>query len=382
MRKLRIGQIAPLNVPIPPKKYGGTERIIDALCRGLSKHGHKIFLFAAADAKTGGKIIPITLKSLWADKTQETTAYYSYEMNVILQKSPRLKLDILHDHLGPFSLALYGGLNIPILHTLHVPTNKHRAWAYQKLNSKLISISNNQRKDAPQLNYIATIYNGTDTNLFPFNPNPKDYLLFLGEPVERKGIMEAILAAKKLKLKLIIAGRVPLQISQMKDYSFFQKYVKPELNQGRIEYAGEVASEKTSKLYREAKATFFPVHWEEPFGLVMTESMSCGTPIIAFAKGSVPEIIKDGETGFIVNSSPSDIRGNWIIKKTGIKGLCEAVDRIYAMPEKEYQQMRKNCRKHVEKNFTIKRMVDEYEKIYYKILQKNSSGKFHRCQNG
>ncbi|MBU4274664.1 glycosyltransferase family 4 protein [Patescibacteria group bacterium] len=369
MRKLRIGQIAPLNVPIPPKKYGGTERIINALCRGLSNRGHKIFLFAAADAKTGGKIIPIIPKSLWTNKIKEATPYYSYEMNVILQKSPGLKLDILHDHLGPFSLALYGGLNIPILHTLHVPINKDRAWAYRKLNSKLISISNNQRKNAPRLNYVATIYNGTDTNLFQFNPNPKDYLLFLGELVERKGVREAILAAKKLKLKLVIAGRVPLQ-TQRKDYSFFQKYVKPKLNRGRIEYAGEVAKEKVSKLYRDAKATLFPIRWEEPFGLVMIESMSCGTPIIAFAKGSVPEIIKDGETGFIVNFSLSDIRGNWIIKKTGIEGLCKAVDRIYAMPEKEYRQMRENCRKRAEKNFAIKRMVDEYEKVYYKILRK------------
>jgi len=370
MRKLRIGQIAPLNVSIPPKKYGGTERIIDALCRGLSGRGHKIFLFAAADAKTEGKIIPITPKSLWTNKIKESMPYYAYEMNVILRKSPGLKLDILHDHLGPFSLALYGGLDIPILHTLHVPINNDRAWAYRKLNSKLISISNNQRKDAPQLNYVATIYNGTDTNLFRFNPNPKDYLLFLGELVERKGVREAILAAKKLKLKLVIAGRVPIQMSQMKDYSFFQKYVKPELNRGRIEYAGEVASEKTSKFYGDAKATLFPIRWEEPFGLVMTESMSCGTPIIAFAKGSVPEITKDGETGFIVNSSPSDIRGNWIIKKTGIEGLCEAVDRIYAMPEKEYRQMRENCRKHVEKNFTIEKMVDNYEKVYSRIIKK------------
>ena len=122
MKKLRIGQIAPLNVPIPPKKYGGTERIIDALCRGLSKRGHKIFLFAAADAKTGGQIIPIVPKSLWTNKIKDAAPYYAYEMNVILRQTSRLKLDILHDHLGPLSLALYGGINIPILHTLHVPT--------------------------------------------------------------------------------------------------------------------------------------------------------------------------------------------------------------------------------------------------------------------
>ena len=370
MKKLRIGQIAPLNVPIPPKKYGGTERIIDALCHGLSKRGHKIFLFAAGDAKTGGKIIPIMPKSLWTKEIREATPYYSYEMNVILQKSPRLKLDILHDHLGAFSLALSGGLNIPILHTLHVPTNKDRTWAYRKLNSKLISISNNQRKDAPQLNYVATIYNGTDTNLFRFNPKPKDYLLYLGELVERKGVREAILAVKKLKLKLVIAGRVPLQTSQMKDYSFFQKYIKPELNHGRIEYAGEVVSKKVSKFYGDAKATLFPIQWEEPFGLVMTESMACGTPVVAFARGSVPEIIKDGKTGFIVNFSDDDLRGNWIIKKTGLAGMVEAVNKIYDMPTDDYLEMRKKCRKHVEKNFTIEKMVADYEKIYQKLAKK------------
>jgi len=369
MKKLRIGQIAPLNVPIPPKKYGGTERIIDALCRGLAKRGHKIFLFAAADAKTGGQLIPIVSKSLWTNKTKDAAPYYSYEMNVILRQTSRLKLDILHDHLGPISLALYGGINIPIVHTLHVPINKDRAWAYKKLNSKLISISNNQRKDDPRLNYVATIYNGTDTNLFRFNPNPQDYLLYLGELVERKGVREAILIAKKLKLKLAIAGRIPQETNQIKDYSFFGKYVKPELNHGQIEYAGEIASKKTPMFYGNAKVTLFPIRWEEPFGLVMTESMSCGTPVIAFARGSVPEIIKDGETGFIVNSSNDDIRGNWIIKKTGLAGMIEAINKICGMPAKDYLEMRKDCRKHIENNFTLERMIDEYEKVYEKILK-------------
>jgi len=192
----------------------------------------------------------------------------------------------------------------------------------------------------------------------------------LGEMVERKGVREAILAAKKNKLKLVIAGRIPLETNQLKDYSFFQKYVKPELNRGYIKYEGEVASEKASELYGNAKATLFPIRWEEPFGLVMTESMSCGTPIIAFARGSVPEIIKDGETGFIVNSSRKDTRGNWIIKKTGLAGMIEAINKIYDMSTDDYLEMRKNCRKHIEKNFTLEKMVDGYEKVYRKILKK------------
>lgn len=371
MKKLRIGQVAPLNVPIPPKKYGGTERIIDALCCGLSKRGHEIFLFSAGDAKTSGTIIPITPKSIWSNKIGETTPYYSYEMAVVAQKAKKLGLDILHDHIGPFSLSLYGHLNMPILHTLHVPLNKNRVWAYKKLHSKLISISNNQREFAPKLNYVATIYNGTDTNFYKFNLKPKNYFLFLGELVERKGVREAILIAKHLGLKLLIAGRVPLQTSsQIKDYLFFQKYVKPEFNHNNIKYVGEIDKKRTVEIYGQAKATFFPICWEEPFGLVMTESMSCGTPVIAFARGSVPEIIKDEKTGFIINFSNNDLRGSWAIKKTAIGGMMEAAKRINNMQEENYLEMRKNCRKHVEENFSIEKMVDHYEKIYFKLCQR------------
>lgn len=373
MRKLRIGQIAPLNVPIPPPKYGGTERIIDALCRGLTERGHEVFLFSSGEAKTKANIIPIIAKSLWRNDIKDTTPYYSYEMAVINREAKRLNLNILHDHLGPFTLSLYNATNIPIVHTLHVPINISRAWAYQMLNSKLISISNNQRKDAPKLNYIATIYNSTDTNLFGFLPKAKDYCLFLGELVERKGVLEAVKIAKQLKLKLIIAGRVPLETpSQLNDHIFFTKFIKPELNRGNIEYFGEATSKQAAKLYGEAKICLFPIKWEEPFGLVMIESMACGTPVVAFSMGSVPEIIKDGKTGFIINISSKDKRGNWITKKTGAEGMAEAVKKIYAMPDNEYRKMREDCRGHVEENFSVEKMVDGYEKAYQKVIEKDN----------
>lgn len=371
MKKLRIGQIAPLNVPIPPIKYGGTERIIDALCRSLTSRGHEVFLFSSGEAKTKANIIPIISKSLWRNDVKDTTPYYSYEMAVINREAKRLNLDILHDHLGPFSLSLYNSVNIPIVHTLHVPLNAARTWAYQMLDSKLISISDNQRRDAPKLNYITTVYNSTDTNLFSFRPKAKDYCLFLGELVERKGVLEAIKISKQLKLKLIIAGRIPLETpSQLNDHIFFTKFIKPELNRGNIKYFGEATSKQAAKLYGEAKVCLFPIKWEEPFGLVMLESMACGTPVIAFSMGSVPEVIKDGENGFIVNISNKNKRGNWITKKTGIEGMAGAVKKIYAMPENEYIKMRENCRKHVEENFSVEKMVDGYEKAYKKIIAK------------
>lgn len=191
MKKLRIGQISPINLPVPPKKYGGTEKIIYWLCEELSKRGHEVFLFAAKDSKVNCHLCPIINKSLWTFQPEESSPYYAYEMAVIARRAKELKLNILHDHLGPWSLTLYGQMSIPIIHTLHVPLgSKDRIWAYRELNSKLVSISNAQRKPAPDLNYVATIYNGIDIENFRFNNKPKNHFIWVGELSPRKGILE------------------------------------------------------------------------------------------------------------------------------------------------------------------------------------------------
>jgi len=345
MKKLRIGQISPINLPVPPQKYGGTEKIIYWLCEGLTKRGHEVFLFAAEDSKVSCHLCPIIKKSLWAFQHKESDPYYAYEMTVIAKKTKELKLDILHDHLGPWSLALYGQINIPIIHTLHVPIeSKDRVWAYGKLNSKLVSISNAQRKPAPGLNYIATIYNGIDIENFRFNNKPKNHFVWVGELSPRKGILEAIKIAKLAKIKLIIIGRIPPS-TQGGDYQFFQKYVKKELNKDNIVYVGEVYRGTVGRYYRNAMAFLNPLQWEEPFGLTMIESMACGTPVIALRRGSVPEIIVDGKTGFIVNT----------------------LNEMVAAIKKINQINRKDCRAHVEENFTIKHMVDRYEEEFFNL---------------
>ena len=356
MRKLRIGQIGPLNLPIPPKKYGGTEVVIYELCEELTKRGHEVFLFAAEDSKTSAHLCPITKKSLWVSKIKESTPYYAYEMATIARKSKELKLNILHDHLGPWSLTLYGQVNIPIIHTLHIPfKNNDRIWAYRKLNSKLVSISNAQRKPAPNLNYVATIYNGIDIKNFPFNDKPKNHFVWVGELSPRKGILEVIKIAKLAKIKLIIVGRIPPP-AQGKDYLFFKRHIEKELNKGNIRYVGEVRKKIIGRYYRTAKAFLYPLQWEEPFGLTMIESMACGTPVIAFKRGSVSEIIKNGETGFII--PPFTKKGEQNLAK-----FIEAIKKIKSIK-------RKNCRKWVEEKFTLKKMVDEYEKLFFKILEK------------
>lgn len=358
MRKLRIGQIGPLNLPIPPKKYGGAEKIVYWLCEELKKRGHRVTLFAANDSKVSCNLCPIIKKSLWVSKIQEPNPYYAYAMAIIARKTKELKLDLLHDHLGTWTLSLYGQTSVPILHTLHVPfENKDRIWAFQKLNSKLISISNSQRKPAPHLNYLATIYNGIDVENYPFNPKPKNYFVWVGELSPRKGIFEVIKIAEMTKIKLVLAGRIPSPKQRRgKDYAFFKKYIAKKLNKGNIVYIGERTSNILKKTYKEAIAFLYPLQWEEPFGLTMIESMACGTPVIAFKRGSVPEVIKDKKTGYIVKPFKNN--------ETNYKDFIEAIKNIEKISRIE-------CRKWVEKNFTIKKMIDEYEKVFYKVLKLN-----------
>jgi len=353
MRKLKIGEISPLNLPIPPEKYGGTEMIIDSLCKGFTKKGHKVTLFAADDSNVDCDVCSVTEKSLWNKDHKDSSPYYACEMATVAQKANELNLDVLHDHLGPWSLALYGQVNVPVIHTLHVPfEDKDRIWGYKKFNSKLISISNAQREPAPNLNYAATIYNGIDINNFSFNDKPKNHFVWVGELSPRKGILEVIQIAKKTNIKLNIIGRIPPPV-QRKDHKFFKKHIEKELNKGKIRYVGKVKKSAIGKYYRTAKAFLYPLQWREPFGLTMVESMACGTPVIAFDRGSVSELVKDNETGFVV---PPKKNG-----KKNIKGFIKAIEKID-------QIRRKDCRKWVKEKFTTERMVNEYEKVFYDII--------------
>jgi len=355
MKKLRIGQISPLNLPIPPKKYGGAERIIYFLCEELKKSGHEVFLFGTKNSKVNCHLLPILEKGLWETKPRDYAPYYAFQMAFVAKKSRELKLDILHDHLGPWALTLYGQTKIPIIHTLHVPfKNKDRIWAYKKLNSKLVSISFSQRKPAPNLNYVANIYNGIDVASSPLNLKPKNYFCWVGELSPRKGIYEVIKIAKMTKINLFLAGRIPPP-QQKKDYLFFKKYIEKELNKGKIKYLGELSEKGLKIVYKNAIAFLYPLQWEEPFGLTVIESMACGTPVIAFKRGSMLEVIKNKKTGFLV----SPFKRN----KVNYEDFLYAIKKID-------QVSRKDCREWVKENFDKEKMVENYEKLYYRILKK------------
>lgn len=365
-KKLKIAYYCSSRTIFPPPNNIITANadIMHEIVKAMIEKGHNVTIYASkGSSMKKAKIVDLGLPPHKLDH-----AYLSEEWVKDLHNAYRItyiselinnsnKYDIIHFHVGRpiFGEPFIKFAKCPIIFTIHenfVPSFGLLMNFFKR--SKLISISNAQRKTFPSLNYIATIYHGVHVENYPFNLNPKRNCIFLNRVSKEKGVEFAIKAAQESKIKLDIYGPG--------NKNYLKKFVFPYLNKN-ISYNGMVKkySKKWYKAYSEAKALLVPIQWNEPFGLVMIEAMACGTPVIAFNRGSVPEIIKDGKTGFIV--APFNKKG-----KPNIEGLVRTIKKIYQMPEAEYKKMRYNCRKHVEKNFTIEKMVDGYEKVYFKIL--------------
>ena len=367
MKKLRIAQIAPFWFDVPPKNYGGTERIVSYVTEELVKRGHEVTLFATETSVTKAKLVsPIKsslLKTIEYYCDPNFNAINTFVNSYVFKKAN--DFDIIHSHSYYFSFFFCDLVKTPVLHTLHNQLPRARESEnelmrqYKHLN--YISISNEFRSHF-DLNYIDTVYHGVDLKYFPFNMMGGDYLFWIGRASKNKGEDDAIETAKITGKKLLLGASIRKDTEE-----YFEKVIKHNLND-KIKLIPNVTFEETHKYYGSSKAFIFPVKWKEPFGLIRIESMACGSPVIAYSRGSVQEIIKDGITGFLVNPSNEEKTGDWIIKKTGIEGLCEAVERIYSMDKNQYKNMRQNCRNRVEQLFTVEKMVDNYERIYYKIL--------------
>lgn len=349
-KRKKIAILAPVGNAIPPRKQGGIEWMVYYLVEDFIKKGYQVLLFAPDGTKTSAELIPVGPKPIGkykilpeyekARKLRLELCALSNMFAEILKRKEEIGIIFNHTVSGGMFSPLEKILDVPVFHILHLPLFKEMANVFEKYNAKLISISNNQRKLFPNLNYQSTIYNGIDLKKFPFSKKTGDYFIFSGKITPAKNPLGAIKAVKEVKEKLIIVGRI-------NDEEYFKTKIKPLLNKDII-YLGEVSFSKAKNLYKNAKAFLFPIQWEEPFGLVMIEAMACGTPVIAFNRGAVPEIIKNGKTGFIVKNEKEMISA---VKK---------VDRI----------KRQDCRKLVEEKFSLKKMIDRYEKIYCKIIKK------------
>jgi glycosyltransferase involved in cell wall biosynthesis len=363
-------KIPPLFEDIPQGYSGAPEKIMSVITEGMVKKGHDVTLFASGDSQTNARLVSVTQHATAFDPPIDKKQYHEFEYLLIstcYRMAKEKQFDIIHSTFDTRSAYYSPLVATPTVSTLHSPLDdpvRQRILPHFANTQYYISISNAQRKPLPQLQYIQTIYHGIDTSAMTFSKTiDSDYMLFVGRIVPDKGIESGIVVAQKLKRKLYLIGSVN------ETSEFWTELVKPSIDNTLINRLGYIPKDEVNHFYQNAKLFLFPIQWEEPFGLVMIEAMACGTPVVAYARGSVPEVIKDGETGFIVNSSDDDIRGEWVTKKTGIDGLCEAVERIYAISENDYRQMRRNCRAHVEKNFTVERMVNNYEKVYQQILQ-------------
>lgn len=344
---MKIAQIAPIIERIPPTKYGGTERVIHTLTEELVSLGHDVTLFASGDSQSSARLVSVVSKPLRGQQIKNLYGANSATLlNIGLAYKLQHQFDVIHDHTNDLSLPTANLATTPTVFTIHGAFNNQVKPIFETLdNVNLVSISASQRKSMPHLPYVGTVHHGIRVEEYPFSDKPSDFLLFVGRITPAKGLHIAIDIANKLNKTLIIAAKV--EKYSPTDMKYFHQVIKPKLSK-TIRWIGEVNSTTRNKLLSKAFCLMFPIRWEEPFGMVLIEAMACGTPVVAFNRGSVPEIVLNKKTGFVVNTP---------------KAFMYAVAKIHKIN-------RKDCRVHVETNFSASKMALEYLKIYLKVIQK------------
>ena len=338
---MRILQVSPLWIPIPPATYGGTEFVISLLTEELVKRGHKVTLFATGDSKTKAKLVSIWPRSLWRARLSAPHAVFSLMYEKLIKVAN--EFDIIHDHCEFYTIPFSKFFKTPIVSTIHHPIYEETTILFKKFpNINYVAISKNQKRSAPGINFVKTIYHGLPIEKYKFNKKPENYLFWLSKITPQKGLAEAIEVAKRTNQKLLISGVIP------KEYQdFFEYRIKPLIDGKKIQFIGAADFDKKIELFSKAKAFLYPIKRPEPFGLVVAEAMACGTPVIAYKEGAMPELIKDGKTGFLVNSQDEMVKAI---------GKINEIDRI-------------DCRRHVARKFNLEKMVNKYEALYNKILK-------------
>ena len=351
---MKIVQISSLWETTPPPKYGGLELVVANLTEELVREGHEVALFATGDSQTSAILKSVYPRALYRDGVP-WTSFHDTLMHIVeaIKYAKEWGADIIHNHQSHRSLAVMTLSSVPFVNTVHgtldpkvVSPEVQRTFRFYK-DEPFISISNFQRTHAPYLNWIKTVYNGIEVKRFEFNPSPRgDYLLWIGRFTQNKGAHNAIETAKRLGKKLLMAAKLDQNVP--KDLEYFNKFIKRELKPGKIEWVGEVGHKEKVELYKDALVFLNPIEWDEPFGLVAPESLACGTPVVAYSRGSMPELIENQKTGFLV--PPGDL-----------EAFIQAVKKAPSLN-------RTLCRKSVEERFTVKKMTQGYLEAYQQAM--------------
>ena len=338
---MKIAQISPLHESVPPRTYGGTERVVHYLTEALVRQGHEVTLYASADSRTSATLRPVIPEALRLSRERrDPLTWHLLQLAQVAREAG--DYDIIHFHTEFLHFPLWRRMEVPQITTLHgrLDLADLKPFYQEFRDMPVISISDHQRTPLPMAHWAGTVYNGVPAELYTFQPEPGDYLAFLGRISPEKGPELAIEIALKAGMPLKMAAKVDAV-----DQDYFTSRVEPLLKHPLIEFIGEVDEQGKNALLGGARALLFPIQWPEPFGLVMIEAMACGTPVIAFRQGSVPEVMRDGVSGYVVES---------------VEAAVAALARIDAID-------RAGCRAYFEQRFTAERMAEGYMKRYHEL---------------
>ncbi|WP_319405364.1 glycosyltransferase family 4 protein [uncultured Desulfosarcina sp.] len=335
---MHIAMLSPIAWRTPPRHYGPWESVASLLTEGLAARGHDVTLFATADSQTNGKLHAVCPRGYEEDRTLIPKVWECLHISELFEHADAY--DLIHNHFDFLPLTYSVMTATPVVTTIHGFSSPGILPVYKKYNRKTFYVSISDADRSPDLDYIQTIHHGLDIQDFDYQPAPDDYLLFFGRIHNDKGPRQAIEIARACSKKLILAGII-------QDQACYDQFVAPHLSSEKVVYIGSVGPVERNRLLGRACALLHPIQFDEPFGLSVIESMACGTPVIAFDRGSMPELIENGKSGFLVGD---------------VNEAVEAVARI-----KEID--RAACRRHVERHFTVDRMVDAYLQVYEMILQ-------------
>lgn len=346
---MRIAQVSPLYESVPPKLYGGTERVVSYLTEALVRMGHDVSLFASGDSRTAATLIPVCPSALrLSGKRHDPIARHYLLLEEVARRAD--EFDVIHFHTDylhyplarrmrrPAHLTtLHGRLDLPDLDALHA----------EYAEMPLASISNSQREPLPQANWQGTVYHGLPRDLYTLNERPAGYLAFLGRVSPEKRVDWAIEIARRAGMEIRIAAKI-----DSADRPYFEAEIEPLFRLPHVTYVEEIDEQRKGEFLGNAAALLFPVDWPEPFGLVQIEAMACGTPVIALRRGSVPELIDDGVCGF----------------------LCDDVDEAVGAVHRLHQIDRRRCRETFERRFTSERMASDYVEIFQRVIHQHRNG--------